>query len=192
MENQIKTEEIHQEVIDSIKDAVSKIPDFPKPGILFYDLFSILKSVDLTQKTFDIASKLIKNFILNGNHEVTAIVGLESRGFLLGLVLADRLRLPFVPVRKKNKLPGTILKVNYVTEYSQDTLELQQDALDVNSKVLIVDDLIATGGSMRAAEDLVGMVNGTVVGYFVLFEIEKIYGKNKLTKPDGLISMIKI
>lgn len=192
MESINTIEEIKEEDVKLIKDAVTKIPDFPKPGILFYDLFSILKNVDLTQKTFDIATKLIRNHLINTKQEITAIVGLESRGFLLGLVIADRLKVPFVPVRKKNKLPGTILKVNYVTEYSADTLELQQDALNADSKVLIVDDLIATGGSMRAAEDLVSMVKGQVIGYFVLFEIEKIVGKNKLTKPDGLITMIKI
>jgi adenine phosphoribosyltransferase len=175
-----------------LKEKVNKIHDFPQKGILFYDIFSILKEVQLTQKLFDVSEAMIKNFLAESGKKVTAIVGLESRGFLIGLVLADRLKLPFIPIRKRNKLPGNIFKVNYVTEYSQDQMELQADSLDANSKVLIVDDLLATGGSMRAAEDLIKMTNSQVVGYFVVFEIECINGKQKLGNPDNLITMIKI
>ena len=188
--NEIK--EVKEEDLELIKSKVAKIPDFPKAGILFYDLFSILKDVELHQKTFEIAVTLIQNFLIESNQEINAIVGLESRGFLIGLVLADKLKVPFVPVRKRNKLPGNILKVNYVTEYSQDQLELQADSLNENSKVLFVDDLLATGGSMRAAEDLASMVRANVIGYFVVFEIAAIPGRQKLTKPEHLISMIKI
>ena len=183
---------INQDDIELLKEKVNKIQDFPQKGILFYDIFSILKDIQLTQKLFDLSEAMIKNFLAESGEKVTAIVGLESRGFLIGLVLADRLRLPFIPIRKRNKLPGNIFKVNYVTEYSQDQMELQADSLDANSKVLIVDDLLATGGSMRAAEDLINMTNSQVVGYFVVFEIECINGKQKLGNQNNLTTMIKI
>ena len=195
MENGIRKaekKELNQADIDFINENIRKIPNFPKQGVLFYDLFSILNDVNLHQKLFSVSETLVNNFIFETNVEINAIVGLESRGFLIGLVLADRLKLPFVPVRKKNKLPGTLYKVNYVTEYSEDTLELQADMLNENSKVLIVDDLLATGGSMKAAEDLISLTKAQLAAYFVLFEIEKLDGKKKLSKPESLISMSKI
>lgn len=183
---------VNNEDIELIKERVNKIPDFPSKGVLFYDLFSILKNVELSQKLFEISVDTIVNFMIDTKQEISVIVGLESRGFLLGLVIADRLKLPFVPIRKKNKLPGNIFKVNYITEYSQDQIELQADSLSENSKVLIVDDLMATGGTMSAAEDLIGMVKSEVVGYFTVFEIEGLAGNSKIKNKDKLISLIKI
>ncbi len=177
--------------IQLIESNITKIPDFPKKGVLFYDIFSILRDTALTQKLINISCDLILGQF-RVPEDLTAIVGLESRGFLLGMILADRLKLPFVPVRKKNKLPGAVVKVNYSTEYSQDTMELQVGALPENSKVLLVDDLLATGGSMRAAEELVNMTNSQVVGYYAVFVIDFLNGKEKLSYPDKLVSMIKI
>ena len=178
--------------IQLIKDGIRKIPNFPKKDILFYDLFSNLVNVELRNKLFDISIILIQNYLKTNNKEVNAIVGLESRGFLLGLVLADRLQLPFIPIRKKNKLPGGTLKINYVTEYSEDVFELQVDMINEDSKVLIVDDLLATGGSLKAAEELVTMSKGETVGYYVAFEIGGLKGRDALAKPSGLISIINI
>ena len=132
------------------------------------------------------------NFLIDTKQEVTAIVGLESRGFLLGLVIADRLKLPFVPIRKKNKLPGNLYKINYLTEYSQDQIELQADSLNENSKVFIVDDLMATGGTMKAAEDLIKMAKSEIVGYYSVFEIVALEGRKKLSNEDSLVTLIKI
>lgn len=182
---------INKDDIELIKNSVKKIPDFPKPGILFYDIFSILSNVELTQKLFNLCEALIRNFISNGK-EINAIVGLESRGFLIGLILADRMKLPFVPIRKKNKLPGQILKVNYYTEYSEDTFELQDGVLNENSKVLIVDDLLATGGTLNAAENLVKMAKASLTGYFVVFDCEFLKGRSKISKPDDLLALITI
>jgi adenine phosphoribosyltransferase len=192
METVVKVE-INQDDITLLKEKVNKIADFPQKGILFYDIFSILRNVELTQKLFDLAEAYIKNFMAETKQNITAIVGLESRGFLLGLVLADRLKLPFVPVRKKNKLPGEVYKVEYITEYSKDQFELQTGALEENSNVLIVDDLLATGGTMKAAEKLITMTGSKVAGYFVVFEIEGLNGKEKLDgSSQNLITMIKI
>jgi len=190
--NQSQQEVVNQEEIEILKSKIRKIPDFPKPGILFYDLFSILNQVDLTQILFNNSIRLIEEFLSRTQQQITAVVGLESRGFLLGCVISDRLKVPFVPARKKNKLPGAVHKINYTTEYSQDTLELQVGALDENSKVLVIDDLLATGGSMRAAEDLIKMSNSSVAGYFAVFEIEIIQGKNNLSNPQNFLSLIKI
>jgi adenine phosphoribosyltransferase len=178
--------------IQLIKDSIRKIPDFPKKDILFYDLFSILTNVTMRDKLFDISVKLIKNYIATHNKEINCIVGLESRGFLLGLVLSERLNIPFVPIRKKNKLPGSVYKINYVTEYSEDSFELQVGSVTEGSKCLIVDDLLATGGSIRAAEELISMAKGETVAYYVAFEIAGLGGREKLSDPESLISIINI
>jgi len=183
---------INQSDIDLIQEKTKKIPDFPSKGVLFYDLFSVLKDVELSQKLFQISVDAIVNFLIESQQEITAVVGLESRGFLLGLVIADRLKLPFIPIRKKNKLPGNLLKITYSTEYSQDQVELQADSLDENCKVLIIDDLMATGGTMKAAEELVKMTKAEVAGYFCVFEIIFFEGKKKLNAEENFISLIKI
>ena len=183
---------VNQGDIDLINDSIRKIPDFPKPGVLFYDLFSILGNTFLTQKLFDIAVILIKKFQAQTRKEFDAIIGLESRGFLLGMVLADRLKLPFVAVRKKNKLPGKTLKVEFITEYSTDTFELQDGVLQENANVLIVDDLLATGGTLKAAQQLVGMAKAEVGGYFVAFELDFLKGRDGLAKPENLITILHI
>jgi adenine phosphoribosyltransferase len=183
---------INQEDLELLKEKVNKIPDFPSKGVLFYDLFSILNDVELSQKLFQTSVDVIVNFLIDTKQEVTAIVGLESRGFLLGLVIADRMKLPFVPIRKKNKLPGNLYKINYLTEYSQDQIELQADSLNENSKVFIVDDLMATGGTMKAAEDLIKMAKSKIVGYYSVFEIVALEGRKKLSNEDSLVTLIKI
>lgn len=188
--------QIDEADIELIKAEIRKIPDFPIKGVLFYDLFSLLKDVTLHQKLFLLCENFIKNFVLETNCQITAIVGLESRGFLIGLVLADRLKLPFVPIRKKikekSKLPGDTFSVDYITEYSEDHFEIQSGILEENSKVLIVDDLLATGGSLKAGEELISKCNAELVGYFTIFEIGVLRGRDKLSKPNNVISMITI
>jgi adenine phosphoribosyltransferase len=177
--------------IELIEASITKIPDFPKKGVLFYDIFSILKDAILSQKLLDICCEII-TMNCRIPDDISVVVGLESRGFLLGMVIADRLKLPFVPARKKNKLPGEVYKVSYSTEYSQDSMELQVGSIQKSSKVLIVDDLLATGGSMKSAEDLIFQADCQVAAYFVVFAIDSLNGKNKLSFPDKLLSMIKI
>lgn len=178
--------------IEEIAIKIEKINDFPKQGILFFDIFSILRDVGLSQKLFNIMQKLVVNYIETSGKEINTIVGLESRGFLLGLVLADRLKLPFVPIRKKNKLPGSVYKVNYWTEYSQDSFELQSVALNEKSKVLVVDDLLATGGTLKATEELALMAKAEIVAYYVVFEIEFLKGRDKLSNPEKVITMLNL
>jgi adenine phosphoribosyltransferase len=178
--------------VQLLKDGIRKIPNFPKKDILFYDLFSNLINVEMRDKLFDISERMVKNFMQTTGKEINCIVGLESRGFLIGLVLADRLKLPFVPIRKKNKLPGSVYKINYITEYSEDTFELQVGSLVEGSKCLLVDDLLATGGSLRAAEELIEMAKAEIVSYYVAFEIISLKGRDKLKDPNSLISIINI
>jgi adenine phosphoribosyltransferase len=188
----METNQVDPKEILLIKDGIRKIPNFPKKDILFYDLFSNLINVPLRDKLFDVSVKLIKNYLQENNKEIDCIVGLESRGFLIGLVLADRLKLPFVPIRKKNKLPGSVYKVNYVTEHSEDTFELQVGSVTDTSKCLIVDDLLATGSSLRAAEELISMARAEIAAYFVAFEMDGLNGREKLKNPNSLISIINI
>ncbi len=187
-----KLSEIELNEIERIKREISKIPNFPSEGILFYDIFSLLRDVELSEILFRIIEKIV-NYIQDSSEEkVNTIVGLESRGFLLGMVIAQRLKLPFVPVRKKNKLPGECYKVNYTTEYSNDTFEIQKNAINENSRILIIDDLLATGGTLKAAEDLAYLANAKVCGYFTVFEIEFLKGKDKLKNREKSFSMIQI
>jgi adenine phosphoribosyltransferase len=188
----MENNQVDPKEIQLLKDGIRKIPNFPKKDILFYDLFSNLINVPLRDKLFELSEKLIRNYLSTNNKEINCIIGLESRGFLLGLVLADRLKLPFVPVRKKNKLPGSVYKINYVTEYSEDTFELQVGSITDNSKCLIVDDLLATGGSLRAAEELIAMAKAETTAYYVAFEIDSLKGREKLKDPTSLISVINI
>jgi len=178
--------------LDRIKTEIHKIPNFPSEGILFYDLFSILRDVELTEILFKILEKIITEFNSKLEEKINTIVGLESRGFLLGMVLAERLKIPFVPVRKKNKLPGDCYKINYTTEYSNDTFEIQKKAINEDSKILIIDDLLATGGTLKAAEDLAKLANAKVCGFLTVFEIEFLKGKEKLENKDKSLSLILI
>lgn len=178
--------------IERIKTEIHKIPNFPSEGILFYDIFSILRNQELSEILFRISEKIITEINKKPDQTFNTIVGLESRGFLLGMVLADRLNLPFVPVRKKNKLPGDCYKINYTTEYSNDTFEIQKNAINEQSKILIVDDLLATGGTLKAAEDLAKLANAHVSGFLTIFEIEFLKGKEKLENKNKSFSLIQI
>lgn len=178
--------------LNRIETEIRKIPDFPKQGILFYDLFSILGNVELTQILFKIIEKVVKIIEENSEKKINVILALESRGFIIGMVLAEKLKIPFVPLRKKNKLPGECYKVDYTTEYSQDTFELQKNVVNKDSNVLIVDDLLATGGTMKAAEDLLKIAGAEIAGFFTIFKIEFFNGNKKLDNSEKSVSLIKI
>ena len=141
------------------------------------DLFSLTSKPDVFEKLNLSTAKIIKEEV----GEFNVIVGLESRGFIQGPFLAQHFKVPFVPIRKKGKLPGECHQVAYGTEYSQDVCEIQKDSLPAGSKVLIVDDLLATGGTLKAAESLISMIDGAeVVASYCLFEIPALKGKDKL------------
>ena len=180
------------EGLAKIKEEIRKVPNFPKEGVLFYDLFSVLGNVELTQILFGILCKVVKLMEEHNGKKINVILGLESRGFIIGMVLAEKLQIPFVPIRKKNKLPGECYKIDYTTEYSNDTFELQKNVVNKDSNVLVVDDLLATGGTMKAAEDLLKIAGAEVAGFLTLFLIDFFKGDLKLDNADKNFTLMRI
>src|SRR5438874_3447966 len=142
--------------MDHLKSKIRHIPDFPKAGILFYDITTLLQDPDGLHAAID---GLAEPFVNKG---IDLVVGVESRGFIFGAAVADRIRAGFSPVRKPGKLPSTTVRATYDLEYGTDALEIHHDAVADGQRVLIVDDLLATGGTARAATDLVKRLGGTV------------------------------
>jgi len=158
---------------ESIKAAVRDIPDFPKPGIMFKDITPILLDPELCNR--------ITDYILESiTQPFDAIVGVESRGFLFGLTLANKASVPFVPARKKGKLPGETEAVTYDLEYGTATIEIHKGHLKPGAKVLVHDDLLATGGTAKAAADLVGILGAEVVAFSFLINLSFLKGSEKL------------
>jgi adenine phosphoribosyltransferase len=167
-----------------LKDHIRSIPDFPKPGILFRDITTLLKD----KKAFKYATDaLVKRY---KGKKIDAVVAVEARGFILGGAIAHKLGAGFVPVRKKGKLPYRTNSVTYALEYGTDTLEIHHDALKEGDKVLIVDDLLATGGTIKAVTELVSQLKAKIVGVVFLIELTELRGKDKL-KDYPIFSLIK-
>jgi adenine phosphoribosyltransferase len=160
--------------MDQLKTKIRHVPDFPKAGILFYDITTLLRDAAGFRTAID---SLIVPF-KNGN--VDLVVGMESRGFIFGSVAADRLGAGFVPVRKVGKLPSKTRRATYALEYGTDSLEIHDDAVAEGQRVLIVDDLLATGGTARATLDLVKESGGVVVGLAFLIELVGLDGRTRL------------
>ena len=161
-----------------IEESVRSIPDFPEPGIIFRDITSILQDADGLHLAIDSLQDLIKDV------DVDVIVGTESRGFILGMPMAYNLHKPFVPVRKKGKLPCETISQSYDLEYGQAEIEIHKDAIKPGQKVVIVDDLIATGGTMEAAVKLIEELGGEVVKILFLMELAGLKGREKLKGYD--------
>jgi adenine phosphoribosyltransferase len=160
--------------MEKLKTQIRHVPDFPKPGILFYDITTLLQSPGGFQGALDsLAAPFAKG-------SVDVIVGIESRGFIFGAALADRLHAGFVPVRKPGKLPSQTIKASYALEYGSDALEMHHDGVAKGQKVLIVDDLLATGGTAKATMDLVTELGGHVAGFAFLIELVELSGRTKL------------
>ena len=157
-----------------LRTQIRHVPDFPKPGILFYDITTLLRDAAGLRQTIDGLSEPFRD------KQIDLVVGIESRGFILGCAIADRLGAGFVPVRKPGKLPGNTIEQSYELEYGSDTLEIHEDAIEEGQRVLIVDDLLATGGTARAALDLVSQTGAAVVGLTFLVELEFLNGRAKL------------
>lgn len=154
---------------------IREVPDFPKPGILFYDITTLLKD----PKAFAaIADELTAYY---QNQRISKVVGIESRGFIYGAVLAQRLNAGFVPVRKPGKLPADIFEVKYNLEYGSNSLAVHRDAINMGERVLIVDDLLATGGTAAATVSLIRQLGGEIVGLDFLVELKGLNGRQKLT-----------
>ncbi len=166
-----------------IKDHIRGIPDFPKPGILFYDISTLLADPDAWQVTMGRLAKLVSR------HQPDVLAGIESRGFLVAAPLALKLGLGFVMVRKKGKLPGPVVPHEYSLEYGTDTIEIQNDAVAPGQRVVILDDLLATGGTLAAATKLFRGVGAKVVGTACIIELTFLKGRDKLDVPfDALVA----
>ena len=164
--------------MDALKAMIRHVPDFPKPGITFFDITTLLRD----REGFARAVESLANPY--HGQAVDYVVGIESRGFIFGGAVADRLRAGFVPVRKIGKLPARALRVTYDLEYGSDSLEIHEDAIEQGQRVLIVDDLLATGGTARATADLVRQTGGEVLGLAFLIELEALNGRSRLQDED--------
>lgn len=160
--------------MDALKSHIRHVPDFPKPGILFYDVTTLLKEAEGFKLAIDSMSE---PYYAKG---ISLVVGIESRGFILGAAVADRIGAGFVPVRKLGKLPAETIRASYALEYGSDSLEMHRDAIEPGQKVLVVDDLLATGGTARATVNLVRQLGGDVVGVSFLIELADLNGRARL------------
>ena len=160
--------------MDHLKSKIRHVPDFPKPGILFYDITTLLQDPVGFRDAID---SLSQPFAGKG---IDIVVGIESRGFIFGSAVADRLGAGFAPVRKPGKLPSTTVRASYDLEYGSDALEIHDDAVKRGQRVLIVDDLLATGGTAKAAADLVSKLGGDVHALAFLIELVDLNGRERL------------
>ncbi|WP_026896697.1 adenine phosphoribosyltransferase [Daejeonella oryzae] len=168
-----------------LKSAIRDIPDFPKPGILFKDITPILKDASLCQEIVNAFAEKLKG------DQIDIIAGIESRGFLFGLMLAAKLEVPFVPIRKQGKLPFNKIQEPCELEYGSAILELHEDAIFPGQRVLIHDDLLATGGTVNAATRLVQQLEGIVAGYAFVISLDFLKGKESLKMhSDKIISLV--
>ena len=167
----------------ALKERIRHVPDFPKPGILFYDVTTLLKD----REGFQQAVQAMAAPYQDAGIEV--VVGIESRGFIFGSAVADRLKAGFAPVRKPGKLPSRTQRATYALEYGTDTLEIHDDAVKRGQRVLVVDDLLATGGTAAATVSLVRGLEADVVGLQFLIELVALNGRQKLTneKVDAVL-----
>lgn len=194
-ENTEKMKKVLLKVIESfsedaekefIKSSIRTVPDFPKPGVMFRDVTTLLKDREAMNKAMDIFYKRYKD------EGIDLIAGIESRGFILGGMLADRLDCGFVPIRKKGKLPGEKLSEEYTLEYGTDVVEIHKDAIRKGQRILLVDDLIATSGTMAASCQLIEKLEGKIEECAVIIELEDLNGRKKLEeKGYKLFSLIK-
>ena len=170
--------------MDDLKKLIREVPDFPKAGINFYDITTLLKHPEGLRRTVD---ALAEEF---AGEKVDAVIGVEARGFIFAPALAYHLGTGFVPVRKPRKLPAECASISYDLEYGQDTLEIHRDAVGDGHRVIIADDLLATGGTAKAVCNLVEGLGGTVVGLVFVVELEFLPGRAKLEGYD-VRSLIK-
>ncbi|MEO0540619.1 MAG: adenine phosphoribosyltransferase [Cyanobacteria bacterium P01_A01_bin.105] len=168
-----------------LKALIREIPDFPKPGILFRDITTLLSDAEGLQHTVD---KMAETLPVD---KPDYIAGIESRGFIFGMPLAYKLGCGFVPVRKAGKLPGRVHRVKYALEYGQDALEVHQDALPTGSTVLVVDDLLATGGTAAATAQLMQQTGATLAGFSFVIELADLGGRQRLPETVPVSVLIQ-
>jgi adenine phosphoribosyltransferase len=160
--------------VEELRAKIREIPDFPKPGILFYDITTLLKDAAAYREAIDLMLEPYRST------KVDLVVGMESRGFIFSAPMARELAAGLVPVRKLGKLPAETLSVEYALEYGTNTLEIHRDAIQPGQQVLIVDDLLATGGTVKGTIELVERLKGEVVGLSFLVELDFLHGRDRL------------
>jgi adenine phosphoribosyltransferase len=170
--------------VDNLKQMIREIPDFPKPGILFYDITTLLKHPYGFRTTIDRLTEMV------GQDQIDTVVGMEARGFIFAPALAYRLGAGFVPIRKPKKLPAETERIDYDLEYGTDSLEVHKDAVGKGSRVLIADDLLATGGTAKAAVDLIERLGGVVVATAFVVELTFLPGRERLA-PHKVVSLLQ-
>ncbi len=161
---------------DYIQQLIREVPDYPKPGILFYDITPLLRDVTGLQVATE---ALIKPFL---NSDIDLVIGMEARGFIFGALAAHQLQKGFIPIRKPNKLPAKVNRTSYSLEYGEASLEIHQDAISPGNRVLIVDDLLATGGTAQATIELIEALGGEVVALTFLIELQALMAREKLSE----------
>ena len=171
--------------MENYKSYINEIKDFPKEGVVFKDINPIYKE-----------PKVWKELMLPLNNIISTkkpdyIAGIESRGFISASALAFKNEIGFIPIRKPNKLPGEVIGVNYKLEYGDDRLEIQKDTVETNSKVILIDDLLATGGTASAAGKLINDAGGNLIGYLFLVELTELKGRKRLDHDVFIKSIVK-
>jgi adenine phosphoribosyltransferase len=166
------------------RSLIREVPDFPKPGILFYDITTLLQEPEGFRLAIDAITLPFRD------QQIDLVVGIESRGFIFGAAVADRIDAGFAPVRKPGKLPSSTIRASYDLEYGSDSLEMHADAVRDGQRTIIIDDLLATGGTARATTDLVKKLGGQVVGLGFLIELAALNGRAKLT-GESVHSVLK-
>lgn len=169
-------EKVEQSIKEYISNTIRTIPDFPKKGIQFKDITTLLQD----KRALELTSYMLALPFMG--KEVDFVVGLESRGFLFGTTLAENLNAGFIPIRKPGKLPSVTLSQTYALEYGEDSIEIHQDAIKPGTKVIIHDDLIATGGTAAAASELIQKMGGEIIGYSFIMELTFLKGRDALQK----------
>ena len=160
--------------MDQLKRLIREVPDYPKPGILFYDITTLLKETEGLKAVIDGLHQASKS------HKIDRVAGIEARGFIFGPALAYALGVGFVPIRKPKKLPAATERVEYALEYGTDTIEIHKDAIEPGMNVLIVDDVLATGGTAAAAAQLVEKLGGKVAALAFVIELDFLNGRSRL------------
>ncbi|HET7102769.1 MAG TPA: adenine phosphoribosyltransferase [Terracidiphilus sp.] len=164
--------------VEALKALVRTVPDFPKPGILFYDITTLLKDKSGFARLID---AMAEHYL---ERQIDLVLGIEARGFIFGPALAYRLNAGFVPVRKPRKLPAPVARVTYDLEYGTDTLEIHKDAIKRGQRVLLLDDLLATGGTMEATVKLVNELGGEIAGLGFAVELDFLKGRSRFPGYD--------
>ncbi len=173
------------DTVANVKSKIRSVKDFPKKGIIFRDITTALKDPETLKDMIDYLCDQFKD------EKIDYIAGIESRGFIFGMPMAYKLNAGFVPIRKPNKLPAETISQEYQLEYGSDKIEVHTDAIEKGANVLIVDDLLATGGTAEAACKLIKKTGGNLIGIAFLIELEDLNGREKFDKNLKVISMLK-